>query len=241
MVNRLVLVLACTYLCEAGQEISRWSASTALLKKPTRNTDMTDLPRPTRPYPVLRNDPSDSESGASPPTSPSPEIIPVPTPPKSDGGGAQETSSQHSEPPPAVTYKVGYGRPPRSGCFKKGQRANPRGRPKGAKSAMTIFREEAEVLINVRENGRTRKMSKLRVGIRNVMNDLASKPDLRSMLAFLKLLAVAQGPNFEIAAQKTSGEEEAYQLSTMAEAFMRDLAAFDPTRSLEDNISSVDE
>ena len=203
---------------------------------------MTNLPRrrSAPPYTGLRNDPSDSESGSSPPPSPSPEIIPPPTPPRFDGGGAQETPSQHSEPCPAVAYKVGYGRPPRSGCFKKGQRANPKGRPKGAKSAMTIFREEAEVMITVRENGRTRKMSKLRVGIRNVMNDLAAKPDLRSMLAFLKLLSVAQGPDFETVVEKTSGVEEAVLLAGLAEAFMRDLAAFDPTLSLEENLSAVD-
>ncbi|MGB8607657.1 DUF5681 domain-containing protein [Bradyrhizobium sp.] len=31
-------------------------------------------------------------------------------------------------------YEVGYGRPPRTSQFKKGQSGNPKGRPKGAKS-----------------------------------------------------------------------------------------------------------
>lgn len=201
-----------------------------------------EIRRP-QPFPISsrKEDSSPSGSGSSLPPAPCPELVPGPIQPTSDDGGAQETPSKHVELSPVVPYEIGYGRPPRSGQFKKGQRANPRGRPKGAKSAMTIFREEAEVLITVRENGRTKKMSKLRVGIRNVMNNLAAKPDLRSMLAFLKLLNAAQGPNFEIEAQKTSGEEEALFLSKMAEDFMRELAGYDAESSAEIITSRFDE
>ena len=38
------------------------------------------------------------------------------------------------KPPRSADYEVGYGKPPKSGQFKKGQSGNPKGRPKGAKN-----------------------------------------------------------------------------------------------------------
>jgi hypothetical protein len=125
-----------------------------------------------------------------------------------------------------VSYEVGYRKPPRSGCFKKGQRANPKGRPKGSKSALTIFREEAEELITVRENGRTRKMSKLRVGIRNAMNSMAAKPDLKTMIAFMKLMVMIQGPNADADEHEREEKRQANELAALTEEFMREVISF---------------
>ena len=177
-----------------------------------------------------RKRPVPPQSGSS--TPPAPPLrsslgpTPLPTITKPNSGGGHELPSQDVKPLPAVSYDVGYGKPPRSGCFKKGQRANPRGRPKGSKSAMTIFREEAEVLISVRENGRTRKMSKLRVGIRNRVNALVVKPDLKSMIAYLKLMNMLQAPDLESEKEKMPGQEDAEMLAALMEEFMREVVSF---------------
>ena len=98
---------------------------------------------------------------------------------------------KNDEENPSPTYEVGYGKPPVSGRFKKGQRANPNGRGKGTKNALTILREEAEALITVNDGGRVRKMSKLRVGVRTAMNNFAKKGDWKIAEAYLKLEAKA--------------------------------------------------
>lgn len=88
----------------------------------------------------------------------------------------------------SAPYEIGYKKPPRSGCFKKGQRANPHGRPKASKDPAQIILEEAFKEIRVRENGRVRKISKIRVGMRKALNGFAENGDVRAALPFLKLL-----------------------------------------------------
>jgi hypothetical protein len=53
--------------------------------------------------------------------------------------------------PKNITEKdeAGYGRPPKEHQFKKGQKANPNGRPKGKKSADTIWKERLNALREV--------------------------------------------------------------------------------------------
>jgi Family of unknown function (DUF5681) len=57
--------------------------------------------------------------------------------------------------------QVGYGSPPQAHQFKPGQSGNPRGRPKGAKNEATILRELLNRKIQIREAGRTRKITVL--------------------------------------------------------------------------------
>lgn len=89
--------------------------------------------------------------------------------------------------PPKTTksYEVGYGRPPQAAQFKTGQSGNPKGRPKGAKNLVTIFREELERPVPVTQNGRTRMMSKARVAaIQQV--DKAAKGDAKAFATLMK-------------------------------------------------------
>jgi hypothetical protein len=58
------------------------------------------------------------------------------------------------------SYKVGYGRPPTDRCFKPGRSGNPKGRPKGRRNAKTVVTRVVNEKVTVRENGRTRKVTK---------------------------------------------------------------------------------
>lgn len=56
---------------------------------------------------------------------------------------------------------VGYGRPPREYQFKPGQSGNKRGRPKGSKNEATIIEELSSRKVEVRQNGREKKITLL--------------------------------------------------------------------------------
>ncbi len=65
-------------------------------------------------------------------------------------------------------YEVGYGRPPSHTRFRKGQSGNPRGRPKGARNLATDLAEELGEVIEVRENGTVRRISKQRAMLKSL-------------------------------------------------------------------------
>ena len=71
-------------------------------------------------------------------------------------------------------YEVGFGKPPKSTRFRKGQSGNPSGRPRDAKNFATILDEELEQEVIVRENGRQKTISKLRASIKQLVNKAAS-------------------------------------------------------------------
>lgn len=57
---------------------------------------------------------------------------------------------------------VGYRRPPKATRFTAGNSGNPNGRPKGSKNLSTLFAEELARTITLTENGKRKKMPKLR-------------------------------------------------------------------------------
>jgi hypothetical protein len=61
--------------------------------------------------------------------------------------------------PPSRSSAVGYGRPPRQHQFRPGQSGNPKGRPKGSKSAQAILREILTRKIPARLGGKVVRMS----------------------------------------------------------------------------------
>ena len=83
-------------------------------------------------------------------------------------------------------YDVGYGKPPKSGQFKKGQSGNPKGRPKGAKGVKASLKRELTSPITVREGGRETKLSKAEVLAKGLMGD-ALKGDAKARMEILRL------------------------------------------------------
>ena len=81
---------------------------------------------------------------------------------------------------------VGYGKPPKHSQFKKGQSGNPRGCPKVRKDVRTRFHDIMNKQVVVTEEGREKKMSKLEVGLSQLMNKAASG-DFRAIKAMLYL------------------------------------------------------
>ena len=62
---------------------------------------------------------------------------------------------------PGKRTDVGYGRPPSEHQFKPGQSGNELGRPKGSKNEATIIDELFNRKVDVRQNGRLRKITLL--------------------------------------------------------------------------------
>jgi Family of unknown function (DUF5681) len=85
---------------------------------------------------------------------------------------------------------VGYKRPPIQHQFKKGNRANPRGRPKGSKNIVTIIREKLGEKVKVREGGRMKQMSKAEIGVTKLVNKFAETGDLKHLVALRPYLMI---------------------------------------------------
>jgi hypothetical protein len=85
-------------------------------------------------------------------------------------------------------YKVGYGKPPKASQFKRGKSGNPKGRPKGSLKLATDLAAELGEWITVREDGRTRRVSKQRALIKSLMAK-ALQGDVRANAAILALYA----------------------------------------------------
>ena len=76
-------------------------------------------------------------------------------------------------------YEVGYGKPPCSGRFRKGQSGNVTGRPKGSKNLATIVLKESRQKVRVNGPGGTRMLSKLEAAVVQMSNKSA-QGDLRA-------------------------------------------------------------
>jgi hypothetical protein len=81
-------------------------------------------------------------------------------------------------PDSAQQSAVGKGRPPKSTRWKKGQSGNPKGRPKGAKTFVTILDSLFQRPVTLSEKGRSRTVSFLEAVILKY-GELAMKGDTK--------------------------------------------------------------
>jgi hypothetical protein len=77
-------------------------------------------------------------------------------------------------------YEVGYGRPPKAARFRPGQSGNPTGYRKGTPTIGARLRELMNSKVTVTENGRTRRISRFDVMLRQLTND-AMRGDQRAL------------------------------------------------------------
>lgn len=83
---------------------------------------------------------------------------------------------------------VGYGKPPKAHQFRPGKSGNPKGRPVGAKSEATILLELLNRKIEVRQNGKTRKIT-IMEGIFHKLAEDSLKGNTKSAAFVLNRLA----------------------------------------------------
>jgi hypothetical protein len=84
-------------------------------------------------------------------------------------------------------YEVGYKRPPKETRFKKGNNANPRGRPRGSKNLATLLEEALNTQVETVEGGIRRRRTKRDVVIAQLV-DQSANADLRATNLLLDML-----------------------------------------------------
>ncbi|RYG20176.1 MAG: hypothetical protein EON96_01530 [Caulobacteraceae bacterium] len=89
-------------------------------------------------------------------------------------------------------YAVGYGRPPEQHRFKPGRSGNPKGRPKGSHNFQTLLADELHTRVAVTINGKTVRLTKAELTIRQQV-DKAAKGDPRAFGLLIKLMGLG-GP-----------------------------------------------
>ena len=91
-------------------------------------------------------------------------------------------------------YLTGYKRPPRDKQFRKGKSGNPRGPRPGARSVRTIVRRVLDERLDVIENGKRRKLSKVVAIIKQIAKKALSG-DLPSARLLLIISGAADEPD----------------------------------------------
>ncbi|NNL18619.1 MAG: hypothetical protein HKP37_07760 [Boseongicola sp.] len=116
-------------------------------------------------------------------------------------------------------YTVGKGKPPKETQFKKGESANPNGRPKGSRNFNTDLEKVLNTMVTVSENGHPRKVSSQQAALMR-LREKALKGDVRAIDRLLEL------------AQKHAAEKEASRSETKLSASEEDILQ----RYVEDQI-----
>src|SRR5260370_33301749 len=84
-------------------------------------------------------------------------------------------------------YEIGYGRPPVGSRFKKGNNANPRGRPRKSKDLAAMLKRALDTPVVVVEDGARRTLTKREIVIAQLVDKCAGA-DLRATKILLDML-----------------------------------------------------
>jgi hypothetical protein len=83
-------------------------------------------------------------------------------------------------------YQVGYGKPPRHTRFQSGQSGNPNGRPAGKKNLLSVLSDALQEPVTVVENGRRKRITKLKaIGTQLVNRAASGDPKATALLLSL--------------------------------------------------------
>jgi hypothetical protein len=104
-------------------------------------------------------------------------------------------------------YEVGYKRPPKETRFKKGNNANPRGRPRGSKNLATLLEEALNTQVETVEDGTRRRRTKRDVVIAQLV-DQSANADLRATKLLLDMLHKLERAPASAGAEITSSNPE---------------------------------
>jgi len=83
-------------------------------------------------------------------------------------------------------YEVGFGKPPESKQFKKGESGNPKGRPKGTRNFNTDLEEILAGKVTVIENGKPKKVTSQRAALMR-LREITFGGNLRAIDRFISL------------------------------------------------------
>jgi hypothetical protein len=140
--------------------------------------------------------------------------------------------------PSRSAYEVGYRRPPRHTQFKKGQSGNPKGRPKGSKNFDSMVAHELSEEMDIRENGRLKRMSKLRLSAKQVANGAAAGklPYIQFVQPVMEKLRVQEELRQARAAQKKSFQPDLKHLVEVIKTLKEvgSLPGLDPNEEWDD-------
>jgi hypothetical protein len=84
-------------------------------------------------------------------------------------------------------YEVGYGKPPKSGQFKKGASGNIKGRPKGSKNLASVILKESRQPVRVNGPKGTRTVMKIEA-VAMQLGTKAAQGELRAAKEFISLV-----------------------------------------------------
>lgn len=162
------------------------------MSKPTTPRRESSLPRrrppPRQPEPSARPKPRSAPGTSAPaasvdghPSSPTP-VRRHPPP-----AAARDTPEE-----PAESFEIGYGKPPKNGRFKKGEIANPNGRPKRARVTedellVAAVRGELDQSIDITEGSKAKRVRKKQVLAKSLINKAmkGDNPAIKTLIALL--------------------------------------------------------
>jgi len=112
-------------------------------------------------------------------------------------------------------YEIGYGKPPPQARFRKGRSGNPRGRPKGTRNLKSDLQEELSERIPIRDQGRSRRISKQRALIKSLFAR-ALQGNAAATTQLLQLILRVLGPEAVAEAAEAALTPEEQEILTLA-------------------------